>query len=50
MKTMITTDDGELIEVIENIEEIDMDSPYGRADFVANVTEAIARQSRVEKV
>ena len=48
MKIMIATDEGELIDTIENVEEYDLTNPASRTIFVLDVNEIIKRGKRIE--
>ena len=41
MKLMITTDDGELIDIIEHVEDFDLDKSVARASLIEDIKEAI---------
>lgn len=48
MKIMLVTDDGVLIDSIENIEEYDLNKPIARAEFCDHIRDEIEKQNLLE--
>jgi len=50
MKIHIVTDDGELIDTIKNVQELNFDKPFARLSFLDDIEEIINRGRVMETI